>query len=64
MTTAVTAAMPSDLAQDSPMTDDAAPTHLVPSYPSGSTFLIGVEVCLWTLYTVGMIMVMVVVMMT
>ncbi|MBK9030698.1 MAG: hypothetical protein IPL61_05060 [Myxococcales bacterium] len=46
------------------MTDDAAPPRLVPSFPTGSTFLIGVEVCLWTLYTVGLIMVMVVVLMT
>ena len=31
--------------------------------PAGSTFLIGVEVCLWTVYLCGAIMVMVVVMM-
>lgn len=36
---------------------------VVPSYPKGSTFLVGVEVCLWSLYTVGVIMLMVVVMM-
>lgn len=39
--------------------DDAAPAPA----PAGSTFLIGVEVCLWTLYLCGAIMVMVVVMM-
>ena len=36
----------------------------MPSYPTGSTFLVGVEVLLWTLYMVAFIMVMVVVMMT
>ena len=48
------------------MTDDAAPApvRVVPSFPTGSTFLVAVEVCLWTVLTVGMIMVMVVVMMT
>ena len=46
------------------MTTEASPARAVPSYPTGSTFLIGVEVLLWTLYMVAFIMVMVVVMMT
>lgn len=46
------------------MTTEASPSHVVPFYPTGSTFLVGVEVLLWTLYTVAFIMVMVVFMMT
>ena len=46
------------------MTTEASPSQLLPSYPTGSTFLVGVEVLLWTLYMVAFIMVMVVVMMT
>jgi hypothetical protein len=46
------------------MTTEASPPQLVPSHPTGSTFLVGVEVLLWTLYLVAFIMVMVVVMMT
>lgn len=45
------------------MTTETLPAKLVPSYPTGSTFLVGVEVLLWTLYMVAAIMVMVVVMM-
>lgn len=44
-------------------TDTDARTRVVPFYPTGSTFLVSVEVLLWTLLTVGFIMVMVVVMM-
>ena len=44
------------------MTTEPAPTYQVPFYPKGSTFLVSVEVLLWTLYTLGLIMVMVVVM--
>lgn len=45
------------------MTTETAPTYQVPFYPKGSTFLVSIEVLLWTLYTIGFIMVMVVVMM-
>lgn len=46
------------------MITEAPPAKLVPSYPTGSTFLVGVEVLLWTLYMVAVIMVMVVALMT
>jgi hypothetical protein len=48
------------------MTNDNSPPppHVVPFHPSGSTFLISVEVLLWALYTVGFIMILVIVMMT
>jgi hypothetical protein len=39
-------------------------SSVVPSYPTGSTFLVGLEACLWTVYTVAVIMVLVVVMMS
>jgi hypothetical protein len=37
--------------------------RVVPFYPTGSTFLVGLEVLLWTIYTVGVIMLLVVLMM-
>jgi hypothetical protein len=36
---------------------------VVPFYPTGSTFLVGMEVVQWTVYTVGVIMLLVVLMM-
>ena len=42
---------------------DVVADAIADAAPAGSTFLIGVEVCLWTVYLCGAIMVMVVVMM-
>lgn len=44
-------------------TSDVVADAIADAAPAGSTFLIGVEVCLWTVYLCGAIMVMVVVMM-
>lgn len=45
------------------MTELTARASVVPSYPTGSVFLVSVEVCLWSLYTIGVIMLLVVTMM-
>lgn len=47
---------------DAPPPSDAA-DDLTVAPVAGSTFLIGLEVCLWSLYVIAAVMVMVVVMM-
>jgi hypothetical protein len=45
------------------MAEPTPHVSVVPFYPTGSTFLVGMEVVQWTVYTVGVIMLLVVLMM-
>jgi hypothetical protein len=45
------------------MSEATPRVSVVPFYPTGSTFLVGLEVVQWTIYTVGVIMLLVVLMM-